>query len=35
MHKTVEEAFARYVKRVGRPLLVHVLRCPGYISKED
>ena len=35
MHRTVEEALARYVKQGGRTLVVHVPRCSGYISKED
>ena len=35
MHKTVEEAFARYVEQGGHPPIIHVPRCSGYISKED
>ncbi len=35
MHRTVVEAFSRYVKQGERILVVHVPRCSGYISKED
>ena len=35
MHRTIEGSFARHVKHSVRPLLVHVPRCAGYISKGD
>ena len=35
MQRTVEEAFIRYVAQGGHPLIGHVPRCSGYISKED
>ena len=35
MHRTIEASFARFVKHSVRPLLVHVPRCAGYISKGD
>lgn len=35
VHRTVEEAFARFVEQGGHPSIVHVPRCSGYISKED
>lgn len=35
MHRTVEEALARYVAQGGHRLILHVPRCYGYIDKEQ
>ena len=34
IHRTVEEAFARFVEQGGNLLRIHVPRCSGYISKH-